>query len=167
MVCNCKERETDLSLLEPFLQGYNEAGDEGGLITLLQQAQELYGWLPHEALMHIAGRTRIKPAKIMGVVSFYTQFRTKPAGKNLILLCQGTACHVNGSADIEAVIKERLSVEEGEMTADGLFTYNNAVCLGCCSLSPVMTVGGKTYGGLTKEKTITILRDAERKDGGA
>jgi NADH-quinone oxidoreductase subunit E len=160
------ERDIDLSLLEPFLQRYEKEGDKGGLITLLQQAQELYGWLPKEVLTHISGRTLIKPAKIFGVVSFYTQFRTKPAGRNLILLCQGTACHVNGSADIEAVIKERLSVEEGEMTADGSFTYNNVACLGCCSLSPVMTIGGKTYGGLTREKTADILRDAEREDGG-
>jgi NADH-quinone oxidoreductase subunit E len=145
----------DLTLLEPDFVKYD--GEEGSLIPILQRAQELYGWLPVELLAHISRRTGVKPAKVMGVVTFYTQFRTKPAGKNLILLCQGTACHVNGSADIEEVIKEYLGVKEGEITPDGLFTYNNVACIGCCSLSPVMMIGDKTYGNLTKESTVEIL----------
>jgi len=99
-------------------------------------------------------------------VTFYTQFRTKPVGKHLILLCQGTACHVNGSAEIEEAIREHLGVAEGEITADGLFTYNNVACLGCCSLSPVMMIGGKAYGSLTKQGAVKILKDIA-KEGAA
>ena len=164
MKCGCaknNKREIsdpaiDIALLEPCLEKY--AAVEGSLITILQTAQDLYGYLPVDLLAYIARRTGVKPAKVMGVVTFYAQFRTKPVGKNLILLCQGTACHVNGSSDIESAVGEHLGVGEGEISADGLFTYNNVACLGCCSLSPVMMIGDKTYGNLTKESAVKILK---------
>ena len=149
----------DTALLEPDLMKY--AGTEGSLITVLQKAQEIYGYLSIEVLLYISQRLNIKIAKIMGVATFYTQFRTKPIGKNLILLCQGTACHVNGSAGIEEAIREHLEIEEGEISKDGLFTYNNVACLGCCSLSPVMMIGDKTHGNLTKESAVKILKEIE------
>lgn len=167
MGCNCNmskvwtfaDPEIDVELLEPTLEKY--AHIEGSLITILQKAQQLYGYLPMDLLAYIAHRTGVKPAKVLGVVSFYTQFRTKPVGKNLILLCQGTACHVNGSARIEEAVREYLGVAEGEITPDGLFTYNNVACLGCCSLSPVMMIGEETFGNLTKEAVPKILKDIE------
>jgi NADH-quinone oxidoreductase subunit E len=127
------------------------------LIEILQKAQETHGWLSPETLEKISEEHNIKPAKIAGVVSFYTQFRTKPAGKNLILLCQGTACHVNGSAEIEAAIRDFLGAGEDEITADGKFTYSNVACLGCCSLAPAMIINGKTFGKLTRESVVEIL----------
>lgn len=157
-----KEMEIDTTLLEPSLQKY--VGTEGSLITVLQKAQELYGWLPVDLLAYIAAKMGIKPARVLGVATFYTQFRTAPAGKNLILLCQGTACHVNGSEAIETAVCEELGVNEGEITPDGLFTYNNVACLGCCSLSPVMMIGGETYGNLTPEKAKKILRGIREKE---
>jgi len=147
----------DLTLLEPCLAQY--AHVEGSLIPILQTAQELYGYLPTELLAHIAERTGVPPAKVMGVVTFYTQFRTKPVGKHLILLCQGTACHVNGSAEIEEAVREYLGVAEGEITPDGLFTWSNVACLGCCSLSPVMMIDGKAYGNLTKLSAVKVLKE--------
>jgi len=158
MSCDC----LDLSLLEPVLIKY--IGVDGSLIAILQKAQDLYGYLPAGLLAYISKRTGIKLAKIMGVVTFYAQFRTKPAGKYLILLCQGTACHVNGSAGIEEAVRDYLKVGEGEITADGLFTYNNVACLGCCSLSPVMMIGDKTYGKLTKDSAVKILKEIEKKE---
>jgi len=160
MSCDCKEnlkQELDL-----YIEKY--AGVEGSLITILQKAQEIYGWLPADVVDHISAKTGVKPAKVRGVVTFYTQFRTKPVGKNLILLCQGTACHVNGSGDIEDAIRGFLKVEEGEITENGLFTYNNVACLGCCSLAPAMMIGEKTYGKLTKESTVKILEEIEGRD---
>ena len=154
--------DIDIALLEPYLEKY--AGTEGCLITVLQKAQELYGWLPADLLAYIARKTGIKPSKVMGVVTFYTQFRTKPVGKHLILLCQGTACHVNGSAEIETAIREYIGVDEGEISENGLFTYNNVACLGCCSLSPVMMIGDGTYGGLTKDSTVKILKEIEKEE---
>jgi len=146
------------------LAKFPRTGAKGDLNTILQITQDIYGYLPREAIEYIARRFRIKPAKVMGVVSFYTQFRTKPIGKNLILLCQGTACHVNGSLAIEVAIKDALGVGEGDISENGLFTYSNVACVGCCSLAPVIMVGDKTYGGLTRAKTEKIIKEIEQKE---
>lgn len=168
MSCQCQETvwsfhdpSIDPALLEPALKQY--AATPGSLITILQKAQGLYGYLPVDLMAYIAHRTGVKPAKVLGVVSFYTQFRTKPVGKNLILLCKGTACHVNGAGAIEKALREELGVEEGEITPDGLFTYNNVACLGCCSLSPVMVIGEETFGTLTPDKARKVLKNFRAK----
>lgn len=154
MDCCCKK--SDLSLIKPVL---DELGDvEGSLITILQQAQNIYGYLPTDVIYYIAQRLGISPARVMGVATFYSQFRLKPVGKYLIMLCQGTACHVNGSERIEAAITRELKISDGETTEDGLFTLKNVACLGCCSLSPVMMINGETYGNLTEQKAVDILK---------
>ncbi|HCC35450.1 MAG TPA: NAD(P)H-dependent oxidoreductase subunit E [Ruminococcaceae bacterium] len=162
MIPKFADAAIDISPLLPVLEAYS--GVQGSLITVLQKAQELYGYLPADLLAYIARRLGVAPAKVMGVVSFYTQFRTKPAGKHLILICQGTACHVNGSAEIERAVREYLGVEEGEISKDGLFSYNNVACLGCCSLSPVMMIGDKTYGALTGKSVAKILKEIEKEE---
>ena len=171
MVCNCAQdkvwtfADPDINpaLLEDTFAKY--AHTPGSLIPILQKAQDAYGYLPIDLLAYIAHRTGVPPAKVMGVVSFYTQFRTAPVGKYLILLCQGTACHVNGSADIEEAIREYLKVPEGEITENGLFTYNNVACLGCCSLAPVVMIEDKFYGNLTRESVVKVLEDFEKREG--
>ena len=150
----------DFSLLAPVLAQYKHM--DGSLITILQKAQDIYGYLPDPLLMHIAEETRIKPAKIMGVVSFYTQFRRQPVGQYVIALCQGTACHVLGAAKIEQAITDTLGITDGQTTEDGLFTLNNMACLGCCSLAPVMMIGSDTYGNLTPETTRAILEKIKK-----
>ncbi len=159
MSCNC-QNTNDFSLLEPCLQKY--ATVKGSLITILQNAQEIYGYLPVDVILHISQRTGIKVTKIMGVATFYSQFRLEPVGKYLIMLCQGTACHVNGSLQIEKTINEYLGIKDGETTADGLFTLKNVACLGCCSLSPVMMINDETYGSLTPEKAISIFKELQK-----
>ncbi|MGN0560062.1 MAG: NADH-quinone oxidoreductase subunit NuoE [Candidatus Fimenecus sp.] len=161
MECLCSQAKSDLSLLEPVLAQYAET--KGSLITILQHAQEIYGYLPQDVIRRISERTGVKPAKIMGVATFYTQFRLQPVGKYLIMLCKGTACHVNGSDLIEKTITEALGIRDGETTEDGLFTLKNVACLGCCSLSPVMMINEETYGSLTPEKTRAILADLREK----
>ena len=162
MNCNC-QKSNDFSLLEPCLQKY--ATVSGSLITILQNAQEIYGYLPVDVILHISQRTGIKVTKIMGVATFYSQFRLEPVGKYLIMLCQGTACHVNGSLQIEKVINEYLGIKDGETTNDGLFTLKNVACLGCCSLSPVMMINDDTYGSLTPEKAVSIFKELQEKAG--
>lgn len=156
-LCNCMKNKSDLTLIDEILGQYAQV--EGSLITILQKAQDIYGYLPMDVLQYISEKTGIKPAKIMGVATFYTQFRLTPVGKYLILLCKGTACHVNGSDLIEKTICETLGIQDGETTEDGLFTLKNVACLGCCSLSPVMMINDETYGTLTPEKTRQILTD--------
>ena len=158
--CNCCN--SDLSLMDEVLDKY--ASVEGSLITILQKAQDIYGYLPTDVLYHIAERIGSTPAKVMGVATFYSQFRLQPVGKYLIMLCQGTACHVNGSEKIEKAISEELGIIDGGTTCDGLFTLKNVACLGCCSLSPVMMINDETYGSLTPEKTKEILRSLREKE---
>ena len=113
MSCCCEQKpESDLSLLDSVLADY--AHVPGSLITILQKAQEIYGYLPQDVLRHIAQQTGVKPAKVFGVATFYAQFRFQPVGQYLIMLCQGTACHVNGSQMIEQAIEEELGIHDGE-----------------------------------------------------
>ena len=154
MLCNCSSC-SDLSLLDKTLECY--ASVPGSLITILQKAQAIYGYLPSDVLNHIASVTGIPAAKVFGVATFYTQFRFEPVGKFLILLCQGTACHVNGSLMLEKTIYDTLGIKDGETTQDGLFTLKNVACLGCCSLSPVMMINDETYGSLTPQKVRDII----------
>ncbi len=160
--CNCSKKKSDLTLLDEVLNKY--ANVKGSLITILQHAQEIYGYLPTDVIYYIAEKTGSTPAKVMGVATFYTQFRLQPIGKYLIMLCQGTACHVNGSAKILKTIEEELKIKDGETTADGLFTIKTVACLGCCSLSPVMMINDETYGSLTPEKAISILNELKSKE---
>ena len=147
----------DLSLLSDVLNEY--AAVKGSLITILQHTQEIYGYLPKEAIELISDQTGIAASEIIGVATFYTQFRFEPVGKYLIMLCQGTACHVNSSELILETIKDELHIEDGETTEDGLFSLKCVACLGCCSLSPVMMINDSTYGSLTPEKTKKILKE--------
>lgn len=157
----------DLVQLEPILNRYR--GQLGSLIPVLQEAQEIYGYLPPVVLRHIARELGLKPARVYGVATFYTQFRLTPVGKYVIQLCQGTACHVNGSERLEIVLEEELRIKPGETTEDQLFTLTNVACLGCCSLAPAMMINGEVYGPLSLEKARNIIRDiyaSERQEGG-
>lgn len=166
MDCCKHDCGSDLSLLNDVLAKYKDV--DGSLIAILQKAQEIYGYLPVDVIYHISEETGIKPAKVMGVATFYTQFRFQPVGEYLIMLCQGTACHVNGSERIEAAIAEELGIKDGETTEDGMFTLKNVACLGCCSLSPVMMINGETYGTLTPSKVKSIIKELrEKSQGGA
>ena len=147
----------DFEELDKTLEEYGKA--EGSIITILQKAQEIFGFLPREVMEYIAGAMKLKPAKVYGVATFYTQFRFEPIGKYLIMLCMGTACHVNGAKFIEEALFDELGISDGETTQDGLFTLNNVACIGCCSLSPVMMINGETYGLLTRDKVGEIVSE--------
>ena len=151
------EKSIDLSLLDGVLDEY--ASVKGSLITILQHTQDIYGYLPKAAIERISERTGIATSEIMGVGTFYTQFRFEPVGKYLIMLCQRTACHVNSSELILQTIKDELHIDDGQTTEDGLFSLKCVACLGCCSLSPVMMINEDTYGSLTPDKTKKILKE--------
>lgn len=152
-----KKYDVDLTLMARVID--NHKGQAGSLVTVLQKVQDIYGYLPPSVLRHIAEEMEIKPAKVYGVATFYSQFRLKPVGKYLILLCRGTACHVNGSERIETVICQELNIRPGDTTKDGLITLNNVACLGCCSLAPVMMINERVYGPLTPDGALQIIRD--------
>ncbi|MCD8365861.1 MAG: NADH-quinone oxidoreductase subunit NuoE, partial [Clostridiales bacterium] len=152
----------------PTLEKY--ASVPGSLITILQHAQDIYGYLSQEAIEYISARTGITPARIYGVATFYAQFRLTPIGKYLVMMCKGTACHVNGADRVQEAVSEYLGIGDGETTEDGIFTLNNVACLGCCSLAPVMMVksaeGEETYGNLTKDSVVKILEEIRSRESG-
>lgn len=161
--CNCNGPKSDLSLLDDVLKEYG--GVSSNLITILQKAQGIYGYLPKDVMYHIAQNVGITPADVMGVATFYSQFRLTPIGKYLIMSCQGTACHVNGSERVSAAISEYLGIGNGETTEDGLFTLENVACLGCCSLAPVIMINGEAYGNLTPDSAVEVLKNIQKKEG--
>ena len=159
----CNHNSVDLSLLKDVLDHYADV--KGSLITILQKTQEIYGYIPTDAVYHIAERTGLTPAKIMGVATFYSQFRFQAVGKYLIMICKGTACYVNGAERIIEAVSEELGIGDNQTTEDGLFSLSLVSCLGCCSLAPVMMINEDTYGSLTPDKVKKILRDIRAKEG--
>ena len=161
--CNCQGPRSDFSLIADILAKYGDSSSN--LITILQKSQDIYGYLPKDVMYHIAEKIGVTPADVMGVATFYSQFRLAPIGKYLIMSCQGTACHVNGSERVSAAISEYLGIGNGETTADGLFTLENVACLGCCSLAPVIMINGEAYGNLTPDSAVAVIKEIQSKEG--
>ena len=159
----CNHKSVDLSLIADVLEQY--ASVKGSLITILQKTQDIYGYIPVDAIYHIAEKTGLTPAKIMGVATFYSQFRFQAVGKYLIMICKGTACYVNGAERLIEAVQEELGIGDNQTTEDGLFSLSLVSCLGCCSLAPVMMINEDTYGSLTPDKVRKILRDIREKEG--
>ena len=130
--------------LEEIIEKYKET--PGALIPVLHEAQDLYGYLPFEVQKIIADGLNIPVAKVYGVVTFYSQFSLNPKGKYRVSVC--IACYVKGAAEILDKLKERLSIDVGECTDDGLFSLDSCRCIGACSLAPVVTINDEVYGKL-------------------
>jgi len=143
--------------LDEFIN--NLESREGALISVLHHAQEIFGYLPQEVQSHIAKRLELPDSKVYGVVTFYSFFRTKPRGKNIIDICMGTACFVRGADAVLEEFKRQLNVQVGETTPDGLFTLESLRCVGACGLAPVVMVNGKTYGRVTTGDVKGIIEE--------
>lgn len=139
-------------------------GDKGALMPVLQEAQEIYGYLPIEVQTIIAKEMDIPLEKVYGVVTFYAQFSLNPKGKYKISVCLGTACYVKGSGDLYDKLQETLGIKGGECTPDGKFSLEACRCIGACGLAPVLTVNDDVYGRLTVDDIAGIIakyQDAE------
>lgn len=154
--------ETDLTLMDPLIDKYKNK--KGNLIPLLQGTQAIYGYIPHEAFIKLNRETGLELNEMYGVATFYAQFRLTPAGKHIIKMCHGTACHVQGVTAITDEVSDLLDVKDGETTDDGIFTLETVACLGCCSLAPVMMIGEETYGKLTPREAAKIIREIRRNE---
>ena len=155
MCCDCKGPRSDLSLLKGVLEEY--ASQPGSLITILQQAQEIYGYLPLEVQKIISKELDISLEHIYGVVTFYAQFSLSPKGEYDISVCLGTACYVKGSGPVMDKICEILGVKPGETSADGKFSVDATRCLGACGLAPVITINEDVYGKLQPKDVAAVL----------
>ena len=131
--------------------------DKGALMPILQEAQEIYGYLPIEVQKIIATEMDIPLEKIYGVATFYSQFTLNPKGKYTISVCLGTACYVKGSGDIFDQLSKKLGIKGGETTSDGKFTLVDCRCIGACGLAPVLTVNDDVYGRLTVDDVDGII----------
>ena len=127
------------------------------LIPILQQIQDVYGYLPKEILSEVSKHTGLHINQIYGVATFYEQFHLEPRGRHTIKCCRGTACHVKGGRQIINAIRHKLHIEEGETTSDMQFTFETAACLGACALAPVMVVDGVYYGKMSHRRVAFVL----------
>lgn len=131
----------------------------GGLMPALQNAQEIYGYLPIEVQKRIAEKLNVSLEEVFGVATFYAQFTLQPRGAYQVSVCLGTACYVKGAGDIINALKTKLNCESGECTEDGRFSLVETRCIGCCGLAPVMTINSNVYGKLTTDQLDGILRE--------
>jgi NADH-quinone oxidoreductase subunit F len=140
--------------------------EPNAVIPILQAIQGLYNYLPEEALRRVCEITEITPGQIVGVASFYSQFRFKPAGQHMIKVCVGTACHVKGAVQVYDAMKRELGLkDEEDTTSSGKFTVEKVNCLGCCTLAPVVQIDQVTYGHVGTSQVGNIIRDFESQAG--
>lgn len=129
----------------------------GAVMPVLQQAQDVYGYLPIEVQTIIAEGLNVSLAEVYGVATFYSQFSLNPKGKHRISVCMGTACYVKGADKLLEALEEKLGIKVGECTPDGLFSVDSTRCVGACGLAPVMMVDEDVYGRITPDQIDEIL----------
>jgi len=134
---------------------------DGSLIIVLQKTQELIGYLPKEIIKQIATGLNVSESEVYGVATFYSQFHLTPRGKNIIRICMGTACHVNGSAEILKELEQILQIRAGETTEDLNFTLETVACIGSCVVAPVITINNQTFGKITVKDIAGIIRSIQ------
>lgn len=141
--------------LQEIIAKYKDT--KGALMPILQQAQDIYGYLPIEVQTMIAEGLDISLEEVYGVVTFYSQFSLYPKGQYKISVCLGTACYVKGAGDVFDKLVQKLNIKSGECTPDGKFSLEACRCIGACGLAPVMTINDDVYGKLSKDDIDDIL----------
>lgn len=142
--------------LDLFIQKHQ--GETDGLMPILHEAQDLFGYIPLEVQKFISQRSGISVSRIHGVVTFYSQFSTEQKGENVIGVCLGTACYVKGAQSILQKFKEELGIEPNQTTSDGKYSLVATRCIGACGLAPVITINDDVYGKMTADQVTTILK---------
>ena len=152
---------------KPAVQILTDYGyDSTKLIPILQKVQDAYHYLPEDVMRYIANELKISPAKVFGVATFFAHFSTTPKGKHIIKVCNGTACHVKGSASIINAVKTKLKLKDGqETTEDMMFTLECVSCLGVCGLAPVMVMDDTVHGQITPEKAAQYIDEVIKAEG--
>jgi len=146
-------------ILKNITEKYREKN--GNIIFLLQETQEALGYIPKQAVDFFSEELNIASSRIYGVATFYSQFRLKPTGKNIIVACCGTACHVKGGEKIINGLRRGLGLQEDEdTTGDGEFTLEEIACLGTCSFAPVVLINGAVHG---KANIKALLQEIDSK----
>ncbi|MEW6742477.1 MAG: NADH-quinone oxidoreductase subunit NuoE [Planctomycetota bacterium] len=152
--------ESDLPQVSEFIQ--RSPSGRSGLIPVLHELQEAYGYLPEKAIARLSEMSGVSPNEIYGVATFYARFRFSPPGEHTIHTCLGTACHVRGGHQILAEFEQRLGIRAGEVTPDGLFDLKRVACVGCCALAPVAVIDGTVHSRLTQQKVRGLIKRYSR-----
>lgn len=158
--CNCDSKPAAdiIAIVDEILESTGR--DNEKVISILQEIQKRLNYIPSEALKHICKVTEITPGQISGVSTFYSMFRHLPAGKHIIKVCSGTACHVKGSQLVSDAFRRELKIDDSTSTsADNMFSIEEVACLGCCTLAPVVQIDRKTYGHVKPAEVPDILED--------
>ena len=146
----------NLTELTKVLDPYKGSQEE--LISVLQDVQERFGYLPKEAMFEVSKFLRIPESRVYAVASFYAQFRFTPIGKNTVMVCRGTACHVKGAPRILDEFKRELGIDENETTEDKEYTLETVACLGCCALAPCAMINDEVAANLTPKKVKSLFQ---------
>ena len=150
----------------PAAQILKEFGkDSAKLIPILQKVQDAYGFLPEDIMRYVANELEISPARVFGVATFFAHFATTPKGKHIVRVCNGTACHVKGSATVINMVRDVLKLKPGQdTTEDGMFTLECVSCLGACGLAPVMVMDETVHGQITAQKAAQIIDEVRKQE---
>jgi len=159
MTCACEIQD----IMEKVLANHT-AAQKDNLIPILQETQEALGYLPPEAMEKIASFLGISPGVVLGVATFYAQFKRVPSGKMKVTVCRGTACHVRGGPKILEEFERKLNIKAGETTNDKQFSLETVACLGCCAIGPVVVVDGDYHAQTTIRKVASLLKKYEKKE---
>jgi len=155
------EQGNGKSFIDSIIENYKDYSKN--LINILLAIQDKQGFVSQDNAIEVSNKTSIPLARIFSILSFYNYFSFEASGKNLLLLCDGTACRVQGNKKLRKALKEELNISPGETTKDNLFTMKEVRCLGACALAPVMMINGKIYGNLDEEKIKTIITQLKEK----
>jgi len=149
-----------------IIKKHHETG--GNIISLMQDTQEEFGYIPREAVDYLSNELAIAPSRFYGVLTFYSQFHLKPRGENIVSVCCGTACHVKGGSKIADRVKMDLGLtSDGETTEDKKFTFEIVRCIGACSIAPVVLVNDKAYAEMTPDGTSKLIKQLKKEESGA
>ncbi len=151
-MCVADTMTVDLSLMDKIFERYE--GQQGSLIPLLQKAQDIYNYLPPDVLRQVSTQLGIPMSKVYGVATFYSQFYLEPRGKHILKVCDGTACHVKGTAGLITAIEQKYGIQPGETTADGELTMEIVYCVGSCALAPVAVLDDQVMGHSKPDKFV-------------
>ena len=155
----------DFKVVDDILKSFEY--NKSYLIAMLQKVQEVFRYLPEDAMTYIGEHVDgLSPATVYGVATFYAQFSLEPKGKYEIKVCDGTACHVRGSMPVLNAIRNKLKLKEGQTTCEnGLFSLEIVSCLGACGLAPVCVINDKVYPQMTSDAISTILDTLMKEEG--
>jgi len=151
--------DIDIGLIEPILKEFRD--QKGAVIPILQGTQDIYGYLPEDAMMEISKKSGISISQLYGVATFYSQFNLEPRGRHLIRVCDGTACHVSGAPKLVEAVEKEFNLVSGGSDPDFEYTLEIVYCLGSCGLAPIALVDEQVYGNTTADSLVKHIKELD------